>query len=621
MSPNIGLVRPEALPLLGIVAILAVLALWAEVRRRRALVAFAGRGADLASVSEAARRVKVALVLAATIAAVVALAGPYVDVVERTVVQSGVDLVVALDVSQSMAVRDVEPDRLRAGKEFIRRLGDSLSQSRVALVLFAGEGIVRYPPTADPSVLGQALDSIGGGFRPQQGGSSLRAAIDAALGAFPSEARESARRKAIVLVGDGEDLSGLAPDLERLRQLNIRMFTVGVGTPSGGQIPTYDRFQRFTGMLRAADGGPVASRLDENTLRSVADETGGRYWRLSGSGIATVNEIVTELRRLDASQLGEVEGGTIPDDRYQILLALAVAILIVEGALSERRRMPRPRGLRAPAARPRLSLPSFGRASTLGLVVAASLVSASCAEVTASEADRMYLAGDHEGALERYRGLLKDQPDLAEVRVSAGNALHQMGRLEDALAEYAFAVRAGTTEVRAIAHYQRGNTLFRLRKLEEAREAYKDALRLDPKDRDAKFNIEVISELLREQLLEEQRLNAPGPQGEPGQQGQGQPGQGQPGSPVPGQSGAPAGSPRAQDSSDLQMAGPQASGPPSSSSDRGVPSVSDALSEFRSTLSIEEVLDLLDALLAEQKGIEILLEQQTPQRRGQDPTY
>jgi Ca-activated chloride channel family protein len=400
------------------------------------------------------------------------------------------------------------------------------------------------------------------------------------------------------------------------------MFTVGVGTPSGGQIPTYDRFQRYTGMLRTADGGPVASRLDESALRSLADETGGRYWRLSGTGIGTVNEVVTELRRLDASQLGEVEGGTIPDDRYQILLALAVALLIVEGALSERRGMPRPRGLRAPAARRRLrlALPSFGRASTLGLIFTASLVSASCAEVTASEADRVYLAGDHEGALERYRGLLKDQPDLAEVRVNAGNALHQMGRLEDALAEYAFAVRAGTADVRAVAHYQRGNTLFRLRKLEDAREAYKDALRLDPKDRDAKFNIEVIDFMLRETILQQEReqSNQPGDQGGgQGQSGQatGQPQPGQSGRPQPGQSAQPG------DLSQTGTEGPQASGPPSSSAEQGTPSVSDALSEFRSTLSIEEVLRLLDALLAEQKGIEILLEQQTPQRRGQDPTY
>lgn len=624
MTSLVGLVRPEALPLLGLVAVIALIGLWAETRRRRALTAFAGRGSEMASISKARRRLKLVLVVAALAAAVIGLAGPYVDVVEREVVQSGVDVVVALDVSQSMGVRDVEPDRLRAAKEFIHRLGEELTQSRVSLVLFAGVGIQRYPFTADPAVLGEALESIGGGFKPTQGGSSLAAAVDAAVLAFAPEARESQRSKAIVLIGDGEDLSGVAPSIEAVRASNTRLFTIGVGTTSGGPVPSYDRFGRFNAYLKHSDGRQIISRLEESTLRALAEGTGGQYLRLE-SGLGTVNSLVMELRRLDATQLEGGEGSSIPDDRYQIFLALAVAILVIEELISDRRRMPRPRSLRAPRVRQRFRIPrpALGRAQLLALIAASALASSACSEVAANEADRLYLAGDHSAALERYRELIAEEPGIVELRVNAGNALHQLGDYAEANEEYAYAAREGTSAIAAVARYQAGNTLFRLGELEEAREAYKDALRLDPGDRDAKFNLEILSGLLRDQEAElpqqgQSDSSAPGNEsGQPSQQ-QGQPGPGASGapgagqSPQPGQSGEP-GEPGQE--------GPQGQGEPETSSGQFAPSLSEILTDFRSSLTPEEALRLLDALLADQRGIEVLLEGVELPRGGADPTY
>ena len=618
MTPHLGLVRPEALPLFAVVAILLAVAVWSEIRRRRAVRAFAGPGAELASVSAGRRRAKTALALAALALTVVALTGPYIDVVQRNVVQSGVDVVIALDVSQSMAVRDVEPDRLRSAKQFIQRLSEDLTQSRVALVLFAGEGIVRYPPTADPRVLGETLESVTVAFRPP-GGSSLRSGVDAALKGFSTEARESSRRKAVILVTDGEDTTTQVPDVDALTQRNIRIFTVGVGTPSGGPIPTYDRLGKFIGYLKRASGQEIISRLTEAPLRSLAERSDGRYWRLSG--FETVNEVGTELKRLDASSLGEVEGGTVPDDRYQPFLALAVLLLVLEAVLSERRGMPRPTWLRAPAIRTRrrFPLPAFA-ARVLPAVVAAALVSSACAQASVSEADRLYLEGDPNGALERYRALLREQPDVPELHVNMGNALHVLTRYDEANTAYAVGIRDGEAAVRAIAHYQRGNTLFRIGKLEEAREAYKDALRIDPSDRDAKFNIEVIDRKLAPTEMQQPQPNAPpspGASGAPG--GTGSPGEpGQPGNDPP-QGEQEFGPPGSE--------GPQASGPPTTSGQQTGPTLADALRQFRSRLSPEEALRLLDALLREQRDIGVLLEGTQPQgspRPGQprqDPSY
>jgi Ca-activated chloride channel family protein len=284
--------------------------------------------------------------------------------------------------------------------------------------------------------------------------------------------------------------------------------------------------------------------------------------------------------------------------------------------------MPRPRWLRAARrhARRRIPVPAFA-ARIVPMLIVAALVAGACEQVSGSEADRLYLAGDHAAALDRYQLLLKEHPGVAELHVNAGNALHQLGQHPTALDRYAIGIRDGSQAVRAVASYQRGNTLFRMGKLEEAREAYKDALRADPRDRDAKFNIEVIDHMLRGEDAQRQGEPMPGESGKP-QPGQGPQGQAQDPSGQPGQSPGPSEPQPGPPGSE----GPQASGPPSTSSEQSGPSLAEALRNFRSRLTVEEALRLLDALMSDQRGIEILIEGQ-PQQQGQpgqprpDPSY
>ncbi len=637
MIPTAGLARPEALILLAAVAALVALALWSEVRRERALAAFAGPGAQLASVSSLARRIRLALALTGAALVVAALSGPYLDIVKRKVVQSGVDLVVALDVSQSMATRDVEPDRLRLGKSFIARLGDTLTQSRVSLVFFAADGIVRYPATDDPTVLGRTLDASAPGLKPHSG-TSLRSAVEAALLAFPEEARASSRQKAVILVTDGEDITGEQPDLDQLRQHGVRLFTVGVGTATGGPIPVYDSTGKFTGYLKRASGEQIVSHADENALRALADRTNGHYWHLT-SAIQAAGDVGSELRRLDATTLGEVEGSAVPDDRYQIPLGLAAFALLAAGLIDERRGMPRPRWLPAlPGARRRALVPGLLRAAAPWLLVI--LLAGACGQIAASDADRMYLAGDPRGALQGYRALLRDHPDTAELHVNAGNAQYRLEQYPAALDEYQVAIRDGAPHVRAVAHYQRGNTLFRMGKLDEARSAYVQALRIDPSDRDAKFNIELIDRVLHVvNAGGDENAPRPGTSDQPdtgrGTQqsplGQPQPGQSQAGQ-GPQASGSdqggagasgPPGPPRPGDqASSGGSQGPQTQGPPTKDSNGSGTTVTSALRSFRSNVTAEEALRLLDALQADQRGIEQLIEGVPQRAPGQaDPSY
>lgn len=260
-------------------------------------------------------------------------------------------------------------------------------------------------------------------------------------------------------------------------------------------------------------------------------------------------------------------------------------------------------------SRPLLAL--LGASAACALVFAWAATSVDSAFAANEAGNAAYLAGDHVVAVERYREAERGRPELAHPIVNAANALHRMGELARALVEYDRVIAAPGADVRASAFYGRGNTLFRLGRVEEARGAYVDALRLDPDDRDAKFNIEVIDRLLAvsEQgpaAIEGQGPTVPGPP-----QGSAQPGGPAPGGlPVPGRPGA--------------EGGPQQEGPPTDSSTPGEPAAPDlerALIEFRRELSLDEALRLLEALRGDQDGIEGIIEGLPFRRQPQDPAY
>jgi len=576
--------------LLAAVPLVALLVALAYRARIRAVRSFGGAAA-LVSRSGARWWLKSAFVLVALASLVIALAGPYVDLRARAARRLGVDIVLAVDVSQSMATRDVEPDRLRAARHFAEELGRQMIGSRVALVLFAGQGTIRYPPTTDPRILGEVLDNSGRGVRLVQG-SSLRSGIESALGAFPPDL-DPLRQRAIVLVSDGEITNSDVPEAGELK--GARIYAVGVGTTTGGQIPTYDANNgKFTGYLQSASGTPIVSRLVEETLRSVAEKGGGRYFQYAGNDIV-IGDLARELRTMEAVEPLD-DAGAVPDERSAPFLALAVSLLLLEWLISERRAMPTPRGLGRPVAR-------RGR-RILGIAIgSAALWGIACGEnaVSNETANGLFAAGDYAGALAEYRDLQLDLPDSPELAVNAANAMHKLAQYPQALPEYGKAIDGKDLKIRATAQYDRGNTLFRMGRYEDARDAYREVLRIDPGDRDAKFNLEIVQRLLSS------RPAQPGQQSGPGQ---GQPGSPNPGAQGPAQSGQPnaSASPQPGQSTGTPQ---EPTGDPTDSSDpndQPSPVLRPALDDFRRGLTIDDALRVLDALQGEQRGVGQLLE-------------
>jgi Ca-activated chloride channel family protein len=324
--------RPEALLLLATLPALAALYVLAFVTRRRALREFGGIGRGLVSWSVPWQIARNLLRLAGLAALIVAVAGPRLgQPVERR------DVVVLLDVSQSMAAEDVKATRLARAREVIDQLVAGLHGQRIGLVYYAGDARVRFPLTDDTPVVGKVLNHAGYPFTPVAG-SSIEAGLRAAVDAFPPDVLAQGGPKSLVLLSDGEGL-GNSPAVGGLQSRDVRVFAVGIGTAQGAEVPAYAPDGRFVRNLTAGDG-PVVSKLDAAALEGLASVTGGRYWTYTGSE-PVPHELSTAILNLPPTQvIGE--RWVLDYQRRWLLLALALGILLLEAVLPERRRMPTP---------------------------------------------------------------------------------------------------------------------------------------------------------------------------------------------------------------------------------------------------------------------------------------
>jgi len=321
--------------LAAVPAAIALLVLAAR-RRSRALAAFADDALARKltdTVSAPARRWKAAMLLGALALLAVALARPQFGTRVETVRSVGQDIVVAVDLSTSMLAEDVSPNRLERARLAILRLIGNLDGDRIALVAFAGSAFVQSPLTVDYSAAGMFLNAMHPDLMPVQG-TDLGAALRVSLDALEQGAREA---RVIVLVTDGEHLEGdFEAELERAVDGGVQVHVVGIGSPEGVPIPQYDELGERVGFLRDEEGSVVTTRLDEETLSSVAERTGARYVR-AGAGGTAFDDLVDEIANVEGEAI-DARQVTLFEEQFQIFLAVALAMLWVEWLIPERRR-------------------------------------------------------------------------------------------------------------------------------------------------------------------------------------------------------------------------------------------------------------------------------------------
>ena len=238
----------------------------------------------------------------------------------------GAEIVICLDVSNSMLAEDYSPNRLDRAKLAISRLTDKLKDDRIGLIIFAGSSFVQLPVTTDYVSAKMFLGSIDTGSVPIQG-TAIGDAIFTAIRSFSAQSEKS---RVIIVISDGENHEDDAVAAAREAAENgIRVYTVGVGSSEGRPIP----FEG--GLMKDKDGEIVVTKLDEDMLRQVAKAGNGDYVH-AGNEEFGLNPIIDDIRRMEDEEFGSIVFEEY-DEQFMYFFGIALALLVIEMLVGERR--------------------------------------------------------------------------------------------------------------------------------------------------------------------------------------------------------------------------------------------------------------------------------------------
>lgn len=245
--------------------------------------------------------------------------------------REGIDLMISLDVSNSMLAEDLSPNRLERAKRAIYQLIEKLHNDRLGIIVFAGDAYVQLPITTDYSSAKLFLETIGTDIVPTQG-TSIGSAIDLAMESFDFENGTS---KAIIVITDGENHEEDAVEnASGASNENVSVHTIGMGSENGAPIPIYQRGAQ-TGFRTDNQGNTVVSKLNEDMLKQIAVAGNGIYVRATNAN-AGLSMIMQEIDQMEKKEFGSK---TFKDfeDRFQIFLIIALVLLILEYFISNRK--------------------------------------------------------------------------------------------------------------------------------------------------------------------------------------------------------------------------------------------------------------------------------------------
>lgn len=333
--------NPDALRLLWLTPLLITASIFFERRARLRLKrAFGEKIAPFlsSSVSPAKRRLKLAIRALALVFFVVALARPQMGQSLQEVKARGVELVIAVDVSNSMLAEDVKPSRLENAKAELMKLLDLLAGDRVGLVAFAGSAVLLSPLTTDVSSLKMFVEGLSTESVSTQG-TNFRSALDEARNAFERGGIEGDENlkvtRVILLASDGEDQEEGA--LEKARKLaddNTRIFSIAFGTERGAPIPMRDERGYLTGYKRDRSGQNILSTVKGDFLRQLAEVGRGSFHHASNGMEARL--IKEDLDKLEKKEFASMMA-TNYDERFQLPLAIGIVLALLDLLLGERR--------------------------------------------------------------------------------------------------------------------------------------------------------------------------------------------------------------------------------------------------------------------------------------------
>lgn len=278
-------------------------------------------------VSVKRRILKFVLVIFALICLIIVLARPQMGMNVDSKERNGIEMVVALDVSNSMMATDVSPHRMDKAKMLVSNIADKMINDKIALVVFAGQAFIQLPITSDFVSAKMFLDAISPNMMPSQG-TNIGEAIHLSMSSFTNQ--ENVQR-AIIVITDGEDQADEAEEAAaEAAKKGIHIYVLGIGSPKGATIPVANG-----GALRDKEGNIVITKLNEDMCNKIATAGHGAYIHVDNSNIAQ-ERLYYELNKLEKTALGKTVYSDYAE-QFQIFAFMALVFLILDIIVLERK--------------------------------------------------------------------------------------------------------------------------------------------------------------------------------------------------------------------------------------------------------------------------------------------
>ena len=426
--------------------------------------------------------VKFWMLLAAMALIIVMMARPQMGTRISHEKRTGIESIIAMDISNSMLAEDVTPSRLDRTKMMVENLVDNFTDDKIGLIVFAGDAFVQLPITSDYVSAKMFLSEIEPSLIATQG-TDIATAINMAANSFT---QQQGVGKAIIVITDGEDHEGGALEAAKAaKKKGMRVYVLGVGSDKGAPIPLGNG-----DYMKDRTGNPGMTKRNEEMCGQIAEAGGGAYIHVDNNTNAQ-RQLDSELAKLSKKEMQSTIYSDY-DEQFQAFGIIAIILLILEICILESKN---------PIAR-RLNI--FGRKQrTTTLIIALLVASASFAQNDRryiTQGNKLFRSGQFDKAEVAYRKAIEKNPRNPQAHYNLGNSLMAQKKDSAAVQSFQKSTELETSKIRkAMAFHNMGVVCQQHKMYGEAIEAYKNSLRLNPKDDATRYNLELCKRQQRDQ--------------------------------------------------------------------------------------------------------------------------
>ena len=484
---------PIYLYLLAVIPVLVIIRLLMVHQQKKRLRRFGDPALVrelMPNVSRFRPAVKFYLLLAALSLLIVMVARPQFGTKISHEKRTGIETIIAMDVSNSMLAEDVAPSRLDRSKMMVENLVDHFTNDKIGLIVFAGDAFIQLPITSDYVSAKMFLNSISPDMIATQG-TDIASAINMASNSFT---QQEGVGKAIIIITDGEDHEGGALEAaEEAKSKGMRVYVLGVGSPNGAPIPTGDGEY-----LKDNTGQTVMTGLNEQMCRELAQAGGGAYIHVDNNSNAQ-QQLDAELDKLAKKEIDATIYSDY-DEQFQAVGIIVLLLLILEICILE---------VKNPILR-RISLfKRTPKAATILLLLMICLTAqAQTDRQLVRRGNKQFRLGNSAEAEVLYRKAVEKNPRNAQANYNLGNALMLQRKDSLSINQLQTAAKLETNPIRRAQAYHNIGVICQHRQMfGEAIEAYKESLRNNPTDNETRYNLALCKRQQKQQQQNQQNQN------------------------------------------------------------------------------------------------------------------